>query len=84
MTKARKALFLSIKQKREPKPSFSRSNLAMVLQLYGIVKTESIEAPSLPRSDFRRQANEAKILKLQSRNSVPFRKRFLRIAALWF
>jgi len=84
MTKARKTPYLSIKQKREPKPSFNRNNYLLVLQLYHIVKTDSKEAPSLPRNDFRRQAHENKIFKLESTNSLPLRKRLLRIAALWF
>jgi hypothetical protein len=84
MTKARKTSYLSIKQKREPKPSFNRNNYFLVLQLYHIVKPDSKETPRLPRSDFRRQALENKILKLQSKDSLPLGKRLLRIAALWF
>ena len=82
MTKAKKTPYLSIKQKREPKPSFNRNNYLLVLQLYHIVKTDSKEAPSLPRNDFRRQALQNKILTLESKNSLPLRKILLRIAAL--
>jgi hypothetical protein len=84
MTKARKTPYLLIKQKREPKPSFNRSNYLIVLQLYHLVKNESKKAPRIPRNDFRRQAPKTKIVRLESKNSPPLRKRLLRIAALWF
>ena len=84
MTKARKTPYLSIKQKRAPKPSFDRNNYLLVLQLCCIIKTDSKKTPRLPRNDFRRHSLENKILKLGTKSSLPPGKRLLRIAALWF
>ena len=68
MTKIRKTPYLYIKQKREPKHSFNRSNYLVILQLYHVVKTKSIEPPRLPTNDFRMQAAKNKIFALSSKN----------------
>lgn len=83
MSKVRKTPFLSIKEQRKPKAVFNRTNYRLILQLYYIIKTQSREEPRLPRNDFRRQVPKNKIFQLKNKNSVPLKKKLLRIAALW-